>query len=1114
MSAAPTSAPTYMTTMLYVIQRIDGITLEQSLDSKFESAFVTGVISGSSVHMSLVKYVESKSALYGEGVDCEYFVEAKNTNAEELTAVVRSGAVTDTLVATLQASGYTTASCSAQAIIVDVSPTSAPTFVPTYSKAYLQVKQHVDGVTVEQAQSDDFIDALQESIAGALQVPESDVLYNGASEQGLSGVEVGYTVALRNTDIASLQRPLEATHTSSALTSALHLAGFADASAQPVTEVLDVSPTASPTPLQTSELVVIEAKQAIYGVTYTQANADSFTASFKEGLALGLDCKVEDVSIVSVEGTPLSATIVYITFDIYQPTASYSGVSQKLQSEETREIVGKKLIAETGYSISMPLAAETSDLSPTPVPTARPTNLLTMLRAVQRVDGITQDEVEADTEKFDTAFVAGIVSSTGLAADDVTVVSIEQAQFSKNAVNINYEIRATSTNGELLADLMTTEAAATKLTGELVSHGFEYCEVTQPAIVADASPTAVPTGRPTQYLTIMQIKMTVDGVTVAQAQSSTFTNKVQLLVAGDCDIPATDIVIVGAEDSANLKGVQLDYSVQATGTNSLDLGGCLGGKSLATHLTTDLQKAGFTAAMVAVGIVEDKTPTGAPSYMPTQQLTLIQAVQLVSHISAAQANEPSFTSAFQRSLAASCDVPIGNVNIINIASESSAVDIAYTVQAPESNYVTLAAAMTSPEAVESLSVAIQKAGYRDAWVDSPPTLMDVSPTFAPTVAQTLQLVVLTVTQDVAAVTVSQASSSEFQAAFVAGAYRTLQEVDSALLPADVTITAISTDSNGGDLTVTYTIKAQGASPQQLKEVVVSADITNSINTELHAAGFAEADVHGRATIVDSSPTGAPSMMPTVSTLLIMVNQRVDGISKTQAESEQFNIVIKNCVSTALSTDSGDVVFQAAETAVDNPNSVYVSYTVREDFTNYYYIAGQLASQGLKDSCTSGMQTNGFRSAQMLENPTMSDLSPTLAPTVNPHYPTMAPTVNPLCGDSIVVIFTQRVDGVNIMQASNDAFVSEFTLAVAKGANLRSEEVQYLSQNPSRYGVAVDMVYQVTVTREEYPDSDALIEMMKGNPVTDAETSALHELGYPDASCSAEAIPLDLCKRRR
>ena len=133
-SPSPTAAPTYLTTMLYVIQRVDGITLEQSLDSKFESAFVTGVVTGSTVHLTMVKYVESKSALYGAGVDCEYFVEAKNTNVEELTAVVRSGAVTDNLITTLISSGYAQASTSAQAIIVDVSPTAAPTFVPTYSK--------------------------------------------------------------------------------------------------------------------------------------------------------------------------------------------------------------------------------------------------------------------------------------------------------------------------------------------------------------------------------------------------------------------------------------------------------------------------------------------------------------------------------------------------------------------------------------------------------------------------------------------------------------------------------------------------------------------------------------------------------------------------------------------------------------------------------------------------------------------------------------------------------------------------------------------------------------------------------------------------------------------
>ena len=96
------------------------------------------------------------------------------------------------------------------------------------------------------------------------------------------------------------------------------------------------------------------------------------------------------------------------------------------------------------------------------------------------------------------------------------------------------------------------------------------------------------------------------------------------------------------------------------------------------------------------------------------------------------------------------------------------------------------------------------------------------------------------------------------------------------------------------------------------------------------------------------------------------------------------------------------------------------------------LSGQLAAEDLKDTCTQDMQSNGYSAAQMLENPTITDLSPTAAPSVNPHYPTMAPTINPKCGEKVMVLFTQRIDNVNIMQASNDAFIREFMAAVSTG----------------------------------------------------------------------------------
>ena len=187
---------------------------------------------------------------------------------------------------------------------------------------------------------------------------------------------------------------------------------------------------------------------------------------------------------------------------------------------------------------------------------------------------------------------------------------------------------------------------------------------------------------------------------------------------------------------------------------------------------------------------------------------------------------------------ASCDVPIGNVNIIMISTDDTpgAVSVTYQVQAPETNYATVASSLTSPTAVSSLSVALNKAGYRDALVDSAPTLVDMSPTSAPSVASTLKVVMLTATQDVADVSVSQAASSEFQTAFLTGVIDVLQEADENLLSTGVKITTINADPSGSGVSVTYSVTENKASPKVLEDAIISPAMTNRINTDLHAAG--------------------------------------------------------------------------------------------------------------------------------------------------------------------------------------------------------------------------------------------------------------------------------------
>ena len=61
------------------------------------------------------------------------------------------------------------------------------------------------------------------------------------------------------------------------------------------------------------------------------------------------------------------------------------------------------------------------------------------------------------------------------------------------------------------------------------------------------------------------------------------------------------------------------------------------------------------------------------------------------------------------------------------------------------------------------------------------------------------------------------------------------------------------------------------------------------------------------------------MAPTQAILLVLVNQRVDGLTKAQATTELFTVVLRNCVSRSLSIDDLNIVFENAETATDNRN---------------------------------------------------------------------------------------------------------------------------------------------------------------------------------------------------
>ena len=51
------------------------------------------------------------------------------------------------------------------------------------------------------------------------------------------------------------------------------------------------------------------------------------------------------------------------------------------------------------------------------------------------------------------------MAASKISADYITISSVEQAQYSKNAVNVNYIIQAGGTDSVQLSEALTTESA-------------------------------------------------------------------------------------------------------------------------------------------------------------------------------------------------------------------------------------------------------------------------------------------------------------------------------------------------------------------------------------------------------------------------------------------------------------------------------------------------------------------------------------------------------------------------------------------------------------------------------------------------------------------------------
>ena len=139
-------------------------------------------------------------------------------------------------------------------------------------------QQEFAGVTPEQAQGEDFQDALTQAVADQLDVDPEFVTITSVTTNDEGHVVMVYVVqGVDPEDVDDMQQQLESGDMADAIGDNLQDAGFKGA---------DVSPAdAAPATVEISQEPVIESQQPVNGVTFDQAESDEFQDAFEEGVA-------------------------------------------------------------------------------------------------------------------------------------------------------------------------------------------------------------------------------------------------------------------------------------------------------------------------------------------------------------------------------------------------------------------------------------------------------------------------------------------------------------------------------------------------------------------------------------------------------------------------------------------------------------------------------------------------------------------------------------------------------------------------------------------------------------------------------------------------------------
>ena len=198
------------------------------------------------------------------------------------------------------------------------------------------VQQEFSGIDADQAQSEEFQEAVEQAVADELNIGAGDVEVTSVTVDDEGDVTVVYVVQnVDPEDVEEMQEQLESGDMADAIGDNLQDNGFDGADVEEA--------DSAPATVEVTQEPVIEAQQEIAGgVTLEQAQGETFQDAFEEAVAEQLGVDAEDVDITSVETDEKGAVIVTYQVSDVDPLDQIA-VEKAVESDAMADVIADNL---------------------------------------------------------------------------------------------------------------------------------------------------------------------------------------------------------------------------------------------------------------------------------------------------------------------------------------------------------------------------------------------------------------------------------------------------------------------------------------------------------------------------------------------------------------------------------------------------------------------------------------------------------------------------------------------------------------------------------------------------------------------------------------------------